>query len=75
MSRIPRVTGKEALAALLRGGMVQGHVKGSHHYLRWPDASRFVSVPVHSSKTLKLGTLKNILEQAGLSADDFIKLL
>ena len=75
MNRIPRVTGKDTLAALLRAGMVQSHVKGSHHYLMWPNGSLLVSIPVHAGKTLRIGTLKNILDQAGLSVDSFIELL
>ena len=75
MSRLPRITGKEALSALLRAGMVQVHVRGSHHYLKWPEGSIPVGVPVHAGKILKVGTLKNILDQAGLSVDVFYKLL
>ena len=75
MSRLPRVTGDDAVSALLRGGMYVSHIRGSHHYLRWPNGSRLVSVPVHAGKTLKVGTLSNILNQAGLSVDVFIKLL
>ena len=75
MSRMPRVTGEETMAALLRGGMKKSHVRGSHHYLRWPNGARLVSIPVHAGKILKIGTLTNILDQAGLSVDAFIKLL
>jgi hypothetical protein len=40
-----------------------------------PSSSRagIVTVPFHR-KDLKLGTLKSILDQAGLSTDDFLKL-
>jgi predicted RNA binding protein YcfA (HicA-like mRNA interferase family) len=34
-----------------------------------------VTVPIHSRKTLKLGTLDKILEQAGLSVAEFSDLL
>ena len=75
MSRLPRVTGGDTVAALLRGGMLKSHVRGSHNYLRWPNSSRLVCVPVHAGKTLKVGTLANILDQAGLSVDAFVGLL
>ncbi|MDR0220780.1 MAG: type II toxin-antitoxin system HicA family toxin [Lachnospiraceae bacterium] len=75
MSRLPRVTGKDALAALLRAGMVESHARGSHHYLKWHNSSTLVTVPVHSGKTLRIGTLSNILSQAGISVDKFISLL
>lgn len=34
-----------------------------------------VSVPVHGSRQIPVGTLSAILEEAGLSADEFIALL
>jgi predicted RNA binding protein YcfA (HicA-like mRNA interferase family) len=75
MNSLPRVTGKETLAALLRAGMEQSHVRGSHHYLKWPNRTSLVCIPVHAGKTLKIGTLKNILDQAGISTNAFIDLL
>ena len=75
MSRTPRVTGKDTLTALLRAGMVQSHVRGSHYYLKWSKGSSIVCVPVHSGKVLRIGTLKNILEQSGLTIDEFMKYL
>ena len=75
MSRLPRVTGKDTVSTLLRAGMTISHVRGSHHYLKWSDGTTLVCVPVHAGKTLKVGTLKSILDQAGLSVDTFIDLI
>ena len=75
MTRMPRVTGADTVAALIRGGMELSHIRGSHHYLKWRNGSRLVSVPVHAGKTIKVGTLGSILDQVGLSVDAFIKLL
>jgi len=75
MSSLPKVTGKDTLAALLKAGMVPSHVRGSHHYLKWSDGRKLVCVPVHAGKTLRIGTLKNILDQSGLSIERFIGLL
>lgn len=75
MSRIPRVTGKEIIAALTRNGYRLIHIRGSHHYLEPQNGQGLVTVPVHAGKIVKPGTLKSILEQAGLSVDEFIELL
>jgi Predicted periplasmic or secreted lipoprotein len=76
MSRLPpRLTGKEILTTLTRHGYRLIHVRGSHHYLEPLDGQGLVTVPVHSGKIVKPGTLKSILEQAGLSVDEFIELL
>lgn len=74
MSRAPRVTAREALAALSRAGFVLDHVTGSHHILIGPSGQRAV-VPAHAGETLRPKTLLSILRQAGLSIEEFMKLL
>lgn len=75
MSRLPRVSGKDVLRALLRAGYAESHVRGSHHYLRKPGAPSLVTVPVHGNRTLPAKTLQSILRQAGLTADELSALL
>ncbi len=75
MSRLPRITGKEIVSALSRYGFHLIHVRGSHHYMQAADSQKLITIPVHTGKTVKPGTLKSILEQAGLSVDEFIDLL
>ncbi len=69
MTRLPRVSGKDVLAALQRAGYRLSHVRGSHHYLRHPTRAKLVDVPIHGNKDLPLGTLQSILDQAELTAD------
>jgi predicted RNA binding protein YcfA (HicA-like mRNA interferase family) len=68
-TKLPRVSGKDVIAALRRGGFELTHVRGSHHYLR-RAGGRIVAVPVHAGETLRLGTLGSILRAAELSADE-----
>ena len=75
MSRLPKPTGKEILAALLRDGFVLTHVRGSHHYLRKSGDGGLVVVPVHGNHTLPAGTLRSILRQAGWDQEDLEDLL
>jgi predicted RNA binding protein YcfA (HicA-like mRNA interferase family) len=69
------VSGKEVLAALLRAGFKEVHVRGSHHYLEPPQGGSLVTVPVHAKRILKPKTLRSILDQAGLTVDDLLKWL
>ena len=39
------------------------------------DPTRTVTVPVHSSRDLKPGTLRSIIRQAGLTVEEFTQLL
>lgn len=68
------------MRALERGGYVVTHIRGSHHYLRRrvpDDGNRgaLVTVPVHGNRDLPPGTLKSILQQAGLTVDELVELL
>lgn len=37
MTRLPRITGREVVAALRRAGFDVARIKGSHHFLRHAD--------------------------------------
>ncbi len=75
MTRLPHVSGKALVRALERGGFELSHVRGSHYYLRKPDVPGLVVVPVHGNRDLPTGTLRAILRQADLDADELIRLL
>jgi predicted RNA binding protein YcfA (HicA-like mRNA interferase family) len=47
------------------------HQKGSHIYLT--DGKHKITVPRH--ETIKKGTLSSIMQQAGLTKEEFLKLL
>ncbi len=72
---MPRVSGKDVVAAFKRGGWNVSSIKGSHLYLRHPDRPGKVTVAVHGTEILKLRTLKSILEQAGLDVGGVEELL
>ena len=75
MTQLPRLGGREVLRALQRGGYELTHVRGSHHYLRKSGLTGLVVVPVHGNQTLPAGTFRAILRQAGLSGEEFRRLL
>lgn len=74
MAKLPVVKPKRVIQAIKRAGFYVDHVSGSHYILYNYDKKFRVSVPYHN-KPLKRKTLKNILEQARLSVDEFKKLL
>jgi len=49
--------------------------RGSHVILGHQSGSGRLVIPVHPGKTMKVGTLSGILEDAGLSGDDLKELL
>ena len=74
MSGLPRISGKQAAAALAKLGYEKDRQKGSHIILRQNIAPyRRLTVPDH--KELATGTLRAIIRQAGLGVDEFNTLL
>jgi predicted RNA binding protein YcfA (HicA-like mRNA interferase family) len=74
VTKLPReLSGKEIVKALQRAGFYVKRQKGSHIVLRRDNPFAQVVVPDH--KSVDTGTLASILDGAGLSTEDFIKLL
>jgi len=74
VSRLPAVKPRQVITALRRIGFVEHHQKGSHLFLWNPQSRRMTTVPQHPGD-LKRGTLRAIIEQAGLSDDESLGLL
>ena len=74
MTRIPTdLAGRDLVRALQKVGFVVKRQRGSHIILRRTNPPARVVVPDH--KTLRVGTLRSILESAGLLLEDLLKLL
>jgi predicted RNA binding protein YcfA (HicA-like mRNA interferase family) len=74
MARLPRLRGREVIAALRRTGFVVLRIKGSHHLLRHPDG-RSTVVPVHAGETIGPGLLGKILKDVEVEPEEFTKWL
>ncbi len=72
MKKLPRdLKPNSVIKALERAGFAVDHVTGSHYILK--KGNFRTSIPFH--KTVKTGTLRSILVQAGLTVEEFIDLL
>lgn len=74
MSKLPVISGRQAVKAFAKIGYQIDHQTGSHIILRHKDPPyRRLTVPNH--KQLAKGTLRNLIRQAGLTVEEFTKLL
>jgi predicted RNA binding protein YcfA (HicA-like mRNA interferase family) len=73
MSKLPRVSGRECVAALTKRGFYFKRQHGSHIILRRNEPFAQLVVPDHQE--LDRGTLRAIIRQAGLTVDEFGQLL
>jgi predicted RNA binding protein YcfA (HicA-like mRNA interferase family) len=72
---LPALKAREIIRALERAGFFVHHQTGSHAQLKHRSkAGLRITVPRHSGD-VPIGTLMTILRQAGLSRDEFLKLL
>jgi predicted RNA binding protein YcfA (HicA-like mRNA interferase family) len=74
VTRLPRITGREVIAALRKAGFEIARIKGSHHFLRHTDG-RGTVVPVHSGETIGPGLLAAILRDCEIGRDELRELL
>lgn len=74
MSKLPRPTGKDLVAALGKLAFEVVRTRGSHHYLRHADG-RATVVPVHPGETIGPGLMTKILRDCELSREQIEPLL
>lgn len=72
--KLPRRTAAEVRRAIEKAGLVLSRQSGSHQIFR-NAAGRRITLPVHAGRTIHPKILKRILADAGLTADEFEKLV
>jgi predicted RNA binding protein YcfA (HicA-like mRNA interferase family) len=70
--KVPALKPKMVIRARERGGFYVHHVSGSHYILK-KNGLR-VTVPYHG-RDLKPRTLASIIEQSGMTVEEFLSLL
>ncbi|MBI4580038.1 MAG: type II toxin-antitoxin system HicA family toxin [Planctomycetes bacterium] len=74
MAKLPTdLSGREVCAALQRAGFVFRRQRGSHMILL--RAAPFARVVVPDHRQVRVGTLRKILDEAGLTVEEFTQLL
>ena len=73
MPKLPVISGIEAIKAFYKAGWIPHRQVGSHVVLRKEGSKVTLSVPKH--KELKPGLLKHLIKAAGLTVEEFEKLL
>jgi len=75
MPDLRKVSGREMARALERLGFRRVRQRGSHSILIRDTAEGKVGCVVPMHRELKIGTVKGILRQAGVSPDEFLQVL
>ena len=75
MSRLPVVSSEQLVTALNKVGFVFIRQKGSHIRLEKQTDKGIIKLTVPRHRMIKRGTLREIIKDAGLTVDEFNKLL
>ena len=73
MARLANISGKEAVKAFEKAGWQRVGQVGSHLVLSKSGVRANLSIPQH--KELSVGTLRALINAAGLTVDEFLALL
>jgi len=73
--KLPRVSGEQVIRSLKRLGFVQMRQRGSHVILKKQTSEGEIGCVVPLHHELAVGTLRNILRQAGVTPEEFIESL
>jgi len=74
VSKLPSLKTKKVVRALEKAGFEIRRQTGSHITLKNKEG-KITTVPMHNTKDIKKGLLQAIIKQAGLSVDEFLKLV
>ena len=74
MTRLPALKAREVIRILERAGYQVDRVKGSHYIMRHPQRPGRIPVPFHGGRDIKMAVLRSIIEQSGLTDEEFLAL-
>ena len=73
--RLPSIVARDVIKKLKKAGFVfDRQAKGSHEIWYNPITKRRTTIPNHPGVDIPKGTLKAIINEAGLTIEEFLKL-
>ncbi len=74
MPKLPIIKYKDLIKVLMKLGFYLHHQVGSHAQFKNRKGKR-ITIPIHSNRDIKPGTLKSILRDLEIPTEEFIKIL
>jgi predicted RNA binding protein YcfA (HicA-like mRNA interferase family) len=75
LTKLPVISGKEAVKALERAGFIIIRQRGSHIRMKKIASERIIKITIPLHDILDRGTLRSIIISANLTVDEFVELL
>jgi len=74
VDKLPRWSGKKIINVFKNAGWTVDRIEGSHHILVKKGTENILVIPVHGNKPIKVGLLKGLIKDVGLTNEAFIRL-
>lgn len=74
-AKLPVASGKDVIKALSRAGFRVVRQRGSHVRLEKIECEKVIKLTVPMHETLKKGTLRQIMTDAEMTAEEFLEFL
>jgi predicted RNA binding protein YcfA (HicA-like mRNA interferase family) len=74
VTKLPRWPGRDIIKVFKNAGWSLDRIEGSHHILVKEGFDAILSVPVHGTKPIKVGLLKGLINDAGMTNEEFLNL-
>ena len=75
MTALGSYSGWSVIKAFEKAGWSVSRQRGSHVILEKTGSELVLSIPVHGSKSVKRGTLRNLIRDAGMTIEEFMNLI
>lgn len=73
--KLPAVSGINVIKRLRKAGFIATRQKGSHVRVEKYDGKKMIKLTIPLHPEIKKGTLNRIIKEAGLTRDEFSKLI
>ena len=74
MDKLPRWSGKKIISVFKKRWLDCGSHRGKPLYPGKEGTEKILVVPVHGNKPIKVGLLKGLIKDAGLTNEEFLRI-
>lgn len=74
-SQLPALNARDVIRAVERAGFLFDRQSGSHAIYIHPVSKRRTIIPIHGGSTIKKPLLRSIIDDLGISIEEFLRLL
>lgn len=74
MAKLPRAPAEKHIRAFQRAGWTIARKTAGHYILEKEGVEFQLSVPYHKGRTVKVGLLKGLIRDAGLTNEEYVAL-